>query len=275
MSGRNGPLIVAVAPNGAYKTKADHPAVPTTSRELADTAAACLETGAAMIHLHVRDGEGRHSLDPHFYQTAISAIESAVGDRLSIQITSEAAGRYDAPEQIALIRQLKPRAVSLALREFLPDDNVSQAADFFSWLSREQVLPQYILYGVKDVDKYQTLRRLGVIPDTPHWVLFVLGRYHREQQSEPGQVLPFLDAFVADVPWAVCAFGKTELECVAFAAIQGGHVRVGFENNLLLKNGDVAATNADLVAQVSTVADGLGYKPATADELRAQFGGWG
>ena len=275
MSEKNSALIVAVAPNGAYKNKTDHPAMPITDRELADTAAACLEAGAAMIHLHVRDNSGRHSLEPDHYQAAISAIENAVGDRLSIQVTSEAGGRYYPVDQIAAIRALKPRSVSVALREYLPDEQVYEAADFFAWLSRESILPQYILYCANDVKRYQALRRRGVIPDTPHWLLFVLGRYARDQQSEPRQVLPFLDVMTPDVPWAACAFGRTELACVSFAAIQGGHVRVGFENNLLRKDGDIAADNAEQIAQVAGVAGALGYRLATADDFREQFNGWG
>lgn len=62
------PLVIAVAPNGARKTKKDHPALPIEPRELAIEAASCIEKGAAMIHLHVRDASGGHSLDAGGYQ---------------------------------------------------------------------------------------------------------------------------------------------------------------------------------------------------------------
>src|SRR6202008_3948323 len=84
-----GRVVLAVAPNGGRKTKADHPALPLTSGELARAAAECLERGASMIHLHVRDAEGRHSLDPEAYRAAIASICQEVGDRLVLQITSE------------------------------------------------------------------------------------------------------------------------------------------------------------------------------------------
>jgi len=60
-------VVVAVAPNGGRRTKADHPALPLDSGELARAAVECLERGASMIHLHVRDAEGRHCLDPEAY----------------------------------------------------------------------------------------------------------------------------------------------------------------------------------------------------------------
>lgn len=56
-------LIVTVAPNGAYKQPADHRALPITPQALAATARACLDAGAAMIHMHIRDAQGRHTLD--------------------------------------------------------------------------------------------------------------------------------------------------------------------------------------------------------------------
>ena len=277
MNNPHQPLIISVAPNGAYKTKKDHSEVPITAKEIANTAAACLEAGASMIHLHVRNADGSHSLDADHYRTAVTAVEQAVGDRLSIQVTSEAAGVYKAPQQIEAIRTLAPRSVSIALREIIPtDDQQSDAAGFFLWLSNEKILPQYILYDDNDVMRYRSLMTEGIIPDTPHWLLFVLGRYSKGQQSDPNQLQPFLAASEGIIaPWAVCAFGKTELDCVIAAARQGGHVRVGFENNLYLQDGQVASDNATLIEQAVKAADEASYELANADDFRGLFSGWG
>lgn len=271
------PLVISVAPNGAYKTRQDHSEVPITAKEIASTAAACLEAGASMIHLHVRNTDGSHSLDADHYRAAINAVEQAVGDQLSIQVTSEAAGIYKAPQQIAAIRALAPRSVSIALREIIPtDEDQFAAAEFLLWLSKEKTLPQYILYDANDVMRYRSLVTEGIIPDTPHWVLFVIGRYSEGQQSDPNQLQPFLAASKGiKVPWAVCAFGKTELDCVIAAAEQGGHVRVGFENNIYLQNGQIAVGNAALIEQVAKAADEANYDLANADTFRKMFSGWG
>ncbi len=84
-----GPLIIAVAPNGARKTREDHPAIPLSAEETAREAAACCEAGAAMIHLHVRDADLRHSLDAAAYREATAAVRREAGDRLIIQMTTE------------------------------------------------------------------------------------------------------------------------------------------------------------------------------------------
>lgn len=110
------PLILAVAPTGARLTKADHAALPMTADEIARDAARCLERGACMVHLHVRDHNGRHTLDVDAYRDATAAIRRATGERLIVPATSEAAGLYAPAEQMAVIRGLCPQAIGSRLR---------------------------------------------------------------------------------------------------------------------------------------------------------------
>ena len=113
-------MMVAVAPNGARKQKVDHRALPITPAELAATAAECQDAGASMIHLHVRDDRGGHLLDAQAYRAATAAVRDAVGPDMIIQVTTEAVGIYSVDEQIAVVQELKPEAVSLAVRELCP-----------------------------------------------------------------------------------------------------------------------------------------------------------
>jgi 3-keto-5-aminohexanoate cleavage enzyme len=101
--------------------------------------------------------------------------------------------------------------------------------------------------------------------------LFVLGRYTQGQQSSPNDLLPFLNAWALDLPWALCAFGRREAACAITAACLGGHVRVGFENNLYLSDGTLAPDNAALVRGVADVARSLGLVVATPDEATHLF----
>lgn len=273
------PLILTVAPNGARKTRQDHPAVPISPAELAATAKACLAAGAAMIHLHVRDAEQKHSLDVGAYREAIAAVRAAVGDDLVIQVTSEAVGIYSPQQQMAMVRTLEPEAVSLAVREIVPDaGSEPEAGRFLAELAEAGTLPQFILYDAADVARFAALRESGVIPAGPAFLLFVLGRYTAGQRSQPGDLLPFLAALHATeghaapgsgtLPWAVCAFGAQETACVTAAATLGGHARVGFENNLLLPSGARAADNAELVAAAAAGARAIGRPLADAATAR-------
>lgn len=269
-------LILTVAPNGAYKRRADHPALPLTPIELAQTAKDCLDAGAAMLHLHVRHPDGSHSLRAGDYRAAIAAVREAVGDALVIQVTTEAAGVYSAPEQIALVHELRPEAVSVSLRELsqpVPDRRV--LADFFGHLRAERIMTQVIFYDADELRQWQALQREGVVPPGPWLALFVLGRYRAGQTSSPADLLPYLQAWQEGdgrQPWAMCAFGAQEYRCAMAAAALGGHVRIGFENNLLLCDGSLAPDNAALVRQAARGAQALGRPLADAASLRARFG---
>lgn len=270
-------IFLAVAPNGARKTKADHLRLPITPGELADCAAACRDAGACMVHLHVRDELGRHSLDIGAYRDAIGAIRRAVGDSLVIQVTTEAVGIYRPAEQMAVIRGLRPEAVSMAIRELFSDDSAeAEAAAFLTWAHDVSVAIQFILYDSRDVQKYLDLRSRGIVRAGRHWVLFVLGRYGGGASSFE-DLLPMYTVWSANaeltgsVAWAVCAFGQREIESAVASVALGGHARIGFENNLLLPDGRVARNNAELISSFADIARDLGYRTATAGELRDAF----
>lgn len=266
------PLMVAVAPNGARKLKADHPAIPLTPEELALEAQACVDAGACMIHLHVRDDEGGHSLDPDRYKRAIAAIRDRVGDGLIVQITTEAVGIYKPDEQMASVRAVEPEAVSTAIRELVEDETAEDAArDFYAWAHENGTLVQYILYDAADVKRFIDLRARGVLPDGPCSVLYVLGRYSVGQRSQPSDLLAFLEAAAGsdhDWHWSVCAFGPLEGACALTVAGLGGHARVGMENNTLLNDGSLAPGNAALVRQVSDGATMMSRPVADAVSAR-------
>ena len=257
---------IAVAPNGGRKTKADHPAVPLTAAELARTAAECLEAGAAMIHVHVRTPDGSHLLDADAYLEATAAIRGETGDRILVQITSEALGQYAPEAQRDVVRKVRPQSASLALRELVPDESEEKAfAELLSWMKAEQVVPQIILYTPDEATRLSDMMRRGLIPAEDIPVLYVLGRYTEKQISEPTDLLPFLaPGLPSFAHWSVCAFGARETACVTAAALLGGHMRVGFENNLWLPDSSVAASNAEIVAATAAAVAATGLQPGDA-----------
>lgn len=268
MSGAERPFAIAVAPNGARRTKKDHPRLPMTAAEIARAAAASLDAGAAMIHLHVRDGDGGHILDADLYREAIGAVRAEVGDRMVIQITTEAVGRYGPGEQIAVVDAVRPESVSVALREILPDESWEPAAAaFFARCRQAGILLQIIVYEAAELVRIAELSRRGVIPEAPVPVLAVLGRY-----SGTGAAQAELDAFAAGGlgghPWMLCAFGPMEARFMGHASVMGGHARVGFENNLQLPDGETAPDNAALVAATVEAASKSRRRLASAEELR-------
>ena len=90
--------LIMAAPNGARKTKADHPNLPVTIEETAREAKACYDEGAGMLHAHVRDDEGRHVLDSGRYRELLALMAEACPD-MPCQITTEAVGIYSPQDQ--------------------------------------------------------------------------------------------------------------------------------------------------------------------------------
>lgn len=270
---RHSPCLLTVAPNGARRTYQDHPAIPLTPEELARDAHECLLAGAAMLHLHVREPDGRHLLATDAYREAIHAIREAVGDDMVLQVTSEAGGRYGPDTQRRVITELQPEAVSLAVRELFGDEReVEASGELCHALAGAGSAIQYIVYSPQDLQAFHALRERGAIPQTAAFLLFVLGRYETPPVADPGRLPGFLDMLDERDRWAVCAFGPTEAECMALAARHGGHARVGFENNLWRPDGVTVTSNADLVRFARDRIQAEGRSLMSPAEARAFLG---
>jgi uncharacterized protein (DUF849 family) len=263
------PFLIASAPNGARKTKADLINIPITPEEVAREALACKQAGAAMMHLHVRDDDQKHSLDVGRYREMLGEVRGTVGPDMLLQVTTEAVGMYSADDQMAMIRDLIPDAVSIAIREIAPADadlNVLKA--FFAFVREAGILPQLILYAPEDVARFNQLVEIGVLPGKKFPVLFVLGRYSTGQMSDPADLLSFIGTSSYISEWMVCAFGAFENACILAGAGLGGHARIGFENNHLNVDGLPASGNAELIAQARDGSRLMGRKIASGEQAK-------
>jgi len=265
--------LIMAAVNGARRTKADHPRLPMTLAEIAEDVATCAQAGAAMAHVHVRDGAGLHVLD------AFEEIAKHAGEDFLVQATTEAAGRYAPEAQIDLVKTLRPPAVSIAVSELLTDaaDAAARARfrELCQWMQAEEVWPQFILYQPEHVETFRRLQGSGDIAFAEPFLLFVLGRYRAGQVATPEDLAPFLDALGdANATWMICAFGPREHACARAAIEAGGHVRIGFENNVAMPDGSLADTNAALIAVTAEAAQASGrglMTPADAAAMRARL----
>ncbi len=246
---------IMVAPNGARRTRADHPALPMTIQQTVETAAACFDQGAGAIHGHVRDADGSHVLDAGLYRELIAELKTTVPEMM-VQITTEAVGRYNADQQRKVIREVMPEYVSVAVREMLPDAKTAAAKEFYHWAREADIQIQHLLYAPDEIDFFRSAIDAGVIPENDLKVLFVLGRYATQQDGEPNQLKPYLDRMTATglvLDWAICAFGTGETACLREAFKQGGKARVGFENSLWNLDGSLAKDNAERVREVAAI----------------------
>lgn len=244
---------IMVAPNGARRGKADHPALPVTIPEIVETARACHAMGAGAIHAHVRDAAEAHVLDAGLYRELIAEMARAV-PAMPVQITTESAGFFTPTQQRALLREITPEGVSIALAEMLADGDRAAARRSYHALSEAGVAVQHILYDATQVGMLAAEIAAGTVPVSDVQVLYVLGRYSSGQQSDPAMLATFLDAAQnagLRPDWAVCAFGQAETACLRYALSQGGKARVGFENNLHMLDGRLAPDNSARVREIS------------------------
>ena len=271
------PTILMAAPNGARKTRSDHPNLPVTVPQIIEEAVACQKVGAAMVHLHVRDQDQQHVLDSGLYTDVLSGIKEAIGRDLLVQITTEAVGRFNQQEQISCVKNVQPEAVSVALREMMPEGGEIKGSEFYHWAQEALVHVQHILYNAEDFKRFLFLIQKGSIPVNQPSLLFVLGRYASDNLGKVEELDLFLkikqDPKTIDLgPWFVCAFGHSEAQCVSEAIKQGGHARVGFENNSHLRSGKEAISTAEIIQQTRDDALAMGKKIATAQEARELLG---
>jgi uncharacterized protein (DUF849 family) len=242
-----------VAPNGARLGRGDHSALPVTVEQIVDCAARCHRAGADGAHVHVRDADGAHVLDAGLYRELIAELILKAPD-MTVQITTEAVGRYSPLEQRRLVSEVKPRAVSVALREITADGDEANARRFWHETAEAGTDVQHILYSPAEVLTLATYARSGALPSGRPQVLYVLGRYAEDQLAKPADLDPFLaaaSAFPTHPDWAVCAFGRDETACLVHANRRGGKLRVGFENNLYMADGTIAPDNAARVGEVA------------------------
>ena len=242
----NTPLIM-VAPNGARRGKDDHPALPVGLSDLVDTARTCRRAGADALHLHVRDAQGRHSLDAGRYREALTTLQAEVPD-LALQIMTEAAGIYTPSQQLACLQQLRPDWASISVREI---NRAPELADQVYGLCDDQgTRVQHIAYDASDLDLLQKWRATGVVRAGQDEVICVLGAYTPPRAGQPDEVRPLLPA-LEGLRFAVCAFGAQEESCLVTAAQNGAEIlRVGFENNITAPDGTLWRSNADAVSSL-------------------------
>ena len=265
--------IIMAAPNGARKTHRDHPNLPVSITETVEEAARCHAAGATVLHAHVRGDNGEHVLDPARYRQLFRAMRDTVPDML-LQMTTEAVGIYSPAQQAECVYEVRPGLISMAVREMAgPDQDMALAAEFYRWSRLNRVHVQHIVYDARDLARLMELQRDGLVPGGRLCVLFVLGRYLQDRESEPSDIEPFLKV-KGDAPmdWFVCAFGSREHDCALAAIEAGGHARVGFENNLLRPDGSRADHTADQVAALKAEVEARGGRVADVAETARILG---
>ncbi|MDW7738485.1 MAG: 3-keto-5-aminohexanoate cleavage protein [Bacillota bacterium] len=265
-------LIITVALTGAEVTREYNPNLPVTPEEIADAAYECCQAGASLIHLHVRNDDQTPTQSSDRFEETIARIKTKCNP--IIQVSTGGAVGMTVEERMQPI-YLKPEMATLSTGtvNFGNDIFMNPPAfiEKFAKVMKElEIKPEIEVFDVGMINNALTLLRQELISEPLHFD-FVMG--------VPGGIpatiknlLHLVESIPSGSTWTVAGMGRYELPMATAAIIMGGHVRVGFEDNIYYEKGILAESNAQLVDRVTRVA-GIHNRPvASPDEARKILG---
>ena len=263
-------LIITAAICGAEVTKEQNPAVPYTVEEIVREAKSAVDAGAAIVHLHVREDDGTPTQNRERFRECIEAIYKECPDVIIIPSTGGAVG-MTADERLQPT-ELFPEMATLDCGTCNFGDDVFENTmpmmrDFGKRMLENNIKPEYECFEMGHLDTILTMARKGQVPAAPMQFNFVLG----VPGCTPATVQNLcwlVNAIPAGSTWTATGIGRHEFTLAAAAIAMGGHVRVGFEDNLYLEKGVLAKSNGELFAKVVRLAKELGREVATSAEAR-------
>lgn len=268
-------LIISVATTGSWPAQATSPYLPVTPAAIIDTAVACRNEGAAIIHIHARDPEGRMTQDPAILGEIVSGIR-ARSDILINLTTSSGVGRGTplADEERFNPLQFQPDLASFDAGSVNMNDRVFlNPPPFLEELARRMkaagVKPEIECFDSGFIANALRLADAGLL-EPPLYFQFVLG-VRGGAPATPKQLIHMVEQIPVGSPWSVCAIGRHQLPMNVLAIVMGGHARTGLEDNLYYQRG-VLATNQQLVARLVRIAREVGREIASPAEARTILG---
>jgi len=286
------PVIITCAVTGSAPTPARHAAVPVSPEAIAAAAVEAHRAGAAIVHIHVRDPlSGAPSSKLTHYREVVERIRAASPD-LILNLTTGPGARLvmdesdplkpsagttlrPAASRIAHVLALRPEICSLDVATmnratFVLVNTPAELARMARALIDAGVRPELEVFDGGHLELALHLAESLPLP-RPLWIQFCLGvRYGMPARREALEYL--VGRLPPGTPWSAFAIGADSLPMVALAARLGGHVRVGFEDNLYLARGELAPSNAALVRQAIEVLAAQGLSGASPPEARALLG---
>lgn len=267
-------LIITAAICGAEVLKEHNPAVPYTVEECVREAKSAYDAGASIIHLHVRYDDGTPTQDKARFKTVMDAIYKVCPDVIIQPSTGGAVGMSN--DERLQPTELNPEMATLdcGTLNFGGDDvfmNTENTIKYFgSKMIERGIKPELEVFDKSMIDMALRLQKKGFIK-TPMHFDFVMG----VNGGITGELRDFIflrGSIPADSTYTVAGVGRFEFPLAVAAIIDGGHVRVGFEDNVFISKGVVAKSNGELVQKVVRLAKEFGREIATPAEARLILG---
>lgn len=288
------PVIICCACNGGMQGQEYNAAIPETPAEIAASVGAAYEAGAAMVHVHARNpeylpGPAKRAVD---WQEVNDRIRERCPDIIINNTTGGGPGMTD-EERLASL-DVRPEMASLnlvpdmsrftlkeraaPLRDPRPpfeyDDCWPVSYKLVTWFATEmkkrRIKPELETYHPGGAWVIRDLIRQGLV-EKPYWIQTVMG-YQTSSYPTVQHVLDMLRDFPDDTVWLCSGIGPFQLPMTTLALLLGGHVRVGLEDNIYYRRGELARGNAQLVERAVRLARELGREVATPQQARETLG---
>ena len=279
-------VIITVAQTGAFHGKDANPNLPVTPDEIANSAYACYNAGAAIVHVHARDKEGISSNDPNVYNEIGSRIRAKCNIITQYSTAPANVAGATAEDGMKLLYDknlVKPDMCSLDCslisttwggRTFVHEwyrDFLLKYAKMMKDMGIKPELECFEPTALEDV--FKILQPAGVLDD-PVSLSFVLGmdRISQGALSFSEENLDFMirklpkDQFVNFSTISIGA--KNHVPGMAMTVLKGGGARVGMEDNIYYAPGRLLKSNAEMVERAVRIIHELGLEVATPDEAR-------
>jgi 3-keto-5-aminohexanoate cleavage enzyme len=274
-------LIVTVATTGGFHGKEANPDLPELPEEIAQAAYECWNEGASIVHIHARDPKTRRpTSDPEVFREIDRRIREKNCDIIIQHSTvADYIPRLGADQRIRAI-EMNPEMASLDISitrlvtfggnetvwvMTLPEIEAGARA-----MMERGIKPELEIFNPVLIEDVDTLIAKGLLKK-PYYFGFVMGmrRINRAYMPySPKLVMQLVEALPPDSMFSVLGIGSDELPATTLSILLGGHVRVGFEDNVHYEKGKLAGTNAQLVARAARIGRELGCEVVTPAEAR-------
>jgi len=272
-------LIICVAPCGSFLTKEANPNIPIQPDEIAEEVYRSWNEGASLAHIHARDITGRATTAPEIFREINQRIREKGCDIIVDFSTSPGrepksnvndgfsvleAGPEMASVDIGVVVFMRggEEKITPWTRSF--DERLTKA------MIEKGIKPEFELYGPGGIIELNYL--IENTPLTkPYWIDLVLDMQRTAQSATPftpKNLMYLVEQLPSDSMFMTMGVASAETPSAVQSILLGGHVRVGFEDNLYYSRGVLAKSNAELVARIARIGSDLGRTIATPDEAR-------